>query len=249
MTWRADPSKLIKSMPVQRVKMPQKPNSQKPNFDVRLYALVDPARAGGHSLGELARLFADGGATLVQLRDKHSDTRAMVEEARAIKAVLAPFRVPLIVNDRVDVALAAGADGVHVGQDDMAVEDARRLLGPGAIIGLSIKTPAQAEAAPVDLLDYVGIGGVFATTSKDNPNPPIGVAGFARIAEVFRRRAPKLPLCAIAGIDATNAGAAVAAGADGVAVISALSLAANPMEAARALRAIVDGGFAGRARR
>jgi thiamine-phosphate pyrophosphorylase len=216
------------------------------SVDVRLYALVDPARAGGHSLAELARLLADGGATLVQLRDKHSDTRAMVEEARAIKAALAPFRVPLIVNDRVDVALAAGADGVHVGQDDMAVEDARRLLGPGAIIGLSIKTPAQAEAAPVDLLDYVGIGGVFATTSKDNPNPPIGVAGFARIAEVFRRRAPNLPLCAIAGIDATNAGAAVATGADGVAVISALSLAANPKEAARVLRAIVDDGLPGR---
>jgi thiamine-phosphate pyrophosphorylase len=95
----------------------------------------------------------------------------------------------LIINDRVDVALAAGADGVHVGQDDMAVADARRLLGPGAIIGLSIKTTAQAEAAPVELLDYVGIGGVFATTSKDNPDPPIGVDGLARIVGVFRRRA------------------------------------------------------------
>src|SRR6266850_7165153 len=159
--------------------------------DVRLYALVDPARAGGHPLAELARLVADGGATLVQLRDKQSDTRAMVEEARAIKSALAPFHVPLIVNDRVDVALAAGADGVHVGQDDMAVVDARRLLGPGAILGLSIKTPAQAEAAPVGLLDYVGIGGVFATTSKDNPDPPIGVAGLARIVGVFRQRVPK----------------------------------------------------------
>jgi thiamine-phosphate pyrophosphorylase len=214
--------------------------------DVRLYALVDPARAGGHSLAALARLLADGGATLVQLRDKHNDTRVMVEEARAIKSALAPHRVPLLVNDRVDVALAAGADGVHVGQGDMAVEDARRLLGPGAIIGLSIKTPAQAEAAPIDLLDYVGIGGVFATTSKDNPNPPIGAAGLARIVEVFRRRAPKLPLCAIAGIDATNAGAAVTAGADGVAVISALSLAASPPDAARALRAVVDAALAGR---
>jgi thiamine-phosphate pyrophosphorylase len=217
--------------------------------DVRLYALVDPARAGGHPLAELARLLADGGATLMQLRDKQSDTRAMVEEARAIKSALAPYRVPLIVNDRVDVALAASADGVHVGQDDMAVADARRLLGPGAIVGLSIKTPAQAEAAPLDLLDYVGIGGVFATTSKDNPDPPIGVAGLARIVGVFRRRAEKLPLCAIAGIDATNAGAAVAAGADGVAVISALSLAASPPDAARELRAIVDAARAGRPRR
>jgi thiamine-phosphate pyrophosphorylase len=214
--------------------------------DVRLYALVDPTRGGGDPLAELARLVAAGGATLVQLRDKQSDTRAMVAEARAIKSALAPLHVPLIINDRVDVALAAQADGVHVGQDDMAVADARRLLGPGAIIGLSIKTLAQAEEAPVDLLDYVGIGGVFATTSKDNTSAPIGPPGLARIAEVFRRRAPKFPLCAIAGIDATNAASAIAAGADGVAVISALSLARDPQAAARELRAVVDAAVAQR---
>jgi thiamine-phosphate pyrophosphorylase len=216
--------------------------------DIRLYALVDPARAGGHQLPELARLVAVGGATLVQLRDKHGGTRAMIEQARAVKAALAPFNIPLIVNDRVDVALAAQADGVHVGQDDMAVADARRLLGPGAIVGLSIKTPAQAEAAPVELLDYAGIGGVFATSSKDNPNPPIGVAGLEHIGAVFQRRAPKLPLCAIAGIDAANAASAVAAGADGVAVISALSLAPCPQEATRDLRAVVDAALSKRPR-
>jgi thiamine-phosphate pyrophosphorylase len=214
--------------------------------DVRLYALVDPDRDGGRDLAELARLVSQGGATLVQLRDKHGDTRAMVERARAVKAALAPFGVPLLINDRVDVALAAGADGAHVGQDDMAVEDARRLLGPKAIIGLSIKTVAQAEAAPIDLLDYVGIGGVFATTSKDNTSAPIGPTGLARIVEVFRRRAPKFPLCAIAGIDATNAGGAIAAGADGVAVISALSLASDPQATARELRAVVDAAAAKR---
>jgi thiamine-phosphate pyrophosphorylase len=214
--------------------------------DVRLYALVDPDRDGGRDLAELARLVTQGGATLVQLRDKHGDTRAMVERARAVKAALAPFGVPLLINDRVDVALAAGADGAHVGQDDLAVEDARRLLGPKAIIGLSIKTVAQAEAAPIDLLDYVGIGGVFATTSKDNTSAPIGPTGLARIVEVFRRRAPKFPLCAIAGIDATNAGGAIAAGADGVAVISALSLASDPQATARELRAVVDAAAAKR---
>jgi thiamine-phosphate pyrophosphorylase len=208
--------------------------------DVRLYALVDPERAGSHALPGLAAQLAAGGATLFQLRDKLGATRAMVEGARAIKHSLAPFGIPLLINDRVDVALAAGADGVHVGQDDMAVEDARRLLGPDALIGLSIKTVAQAEGAPVDLLDYVGIGGVFATTSKNNPDPPIGIDGLMRIASVFRRRAPKLPLCAIAGIDSSNAGPTIAAGVDGVAVISALSLASNPTDAARALRGIVD---------
>jgi thiamine-phosphate pyrophosphorylase len=208
--------------------------------DLRLYALVDPEHAGGRDLPELARLVAQGGATLVQLRDKRSDTRAMVERARAIKAALAPFNVPLLINDRVDVALAAGADGVHVGQEDMAVEDARRLLGRGAIIGLSIKTVAQAEAAPIELLDYAGVGGVFATSSKDNPKQPIGPAGLARVADALRRRVPGFPLCGIAGIDASNAAEVVAAGADGVAVISALSSRGDPQAAARALRGIVD---------
>jgi thiamine-phosphate pyrophosphorylase len=215
-------------------------------LDLRLYALIDPEHTNGRDAVELAWLVAAGGATLVQLRDKRGETRAMVEEARALQDTLKNFRVPLLINDRVDVALAAGADGVHVGQDDMAVEDARRLLGPDAVIGLSIKTEVQAEAAPVELLDYVGIGGVFATTSKDNSDPPIGVAGLGRIVEVFRRRAPKLPLCGIAGIDRSNAGAVIAAGADGVAVISVLSLDPNPADPARELRGIIDGELAKR---
>jgi thiamine-phosphate pyrophosphorylase len=216
------------------------------SVDLRLYALVDPEHSGGRALAELARLVAQGGATLVQLRDKRSETRVMVEHARAVKAALAPFRIPLLINDRVDVALASGADGVHVGQTDMAVEDARRLLGRDAVIGLSIKTVAQAEAAPIDLIDYVGVGGVFATASKNNPNPPIGTDGLARIAAVFRRRAPEFPLCGIAGIDASNAAAAVAAGADGVAVISALSRKPDPQAAAQELRGVVDAALAQR---
>jgi len=215
-------------------------------IDLRLYAIVDPQRAGAHALPDLARAVANGGATLVQLRDKLSDTRHLIDEARAIKNALIPSGVPLLINDRVDVALASSADGVHVGQGDMGIEDARRLLGPKAIIGLSIKTIAQAEAAPTDLLDYVGIGGVFATSSKKNPDPPIGVYGLARIAGVFRRRAPKLPLVAIAGIEAGNAADVIAAGADGIAVISALSLQADAAAAARALRGIVDAALAKR---
>ena len=216
--------------------------------DLRLYALLDPEHSGGRELAELARLVALGGATLVQLRDKRGETRRMVERARAIKAELVPFGIPLLVNDRVDVALAADADGVHVGQDDMAVADARRLLGRDAIIGLSIKTMGEADAAQLELLDYAGVGGVFATGSKDNPGAPIGTDGLARIAAYIRRRAPKFPLCASAGIDAGNGGAAIAAGADGVAVISALSLASDPQAAARALRSAVDQALAQRAR-
>ena len=214
--------------------------------DLRLNAIVDPDRAGGHDLVGLARRVVEGGATLVQLRDKRSDTRAMIETARAIKAALAPSGVPFVVNDRVDVALAAGADGVHLGPEDMAVDDARRLLGPGAIIGLSIKSVEAAEAAPVDLIDYAGIGGVYGTLSKQQNSAPIGPVGFARVAGALRRRAPALPLCGIAGIDAGNAGAVIAAGADGVAVISALSLTPDPAGAARGLREIVDAMLAKR---
>jgi thiamine-phosphate pyrophosphorylase len=216
--------------------------------DVRLYALIDPEHAGGHDLVELARLVAQGGATLVQLRDKCSGTRRIVERARAIKASLKAFDIPLLINDRVDVALACGADGVHVGQDDMAVEDARRLLGRAAIIGLSIRTATQAAAAPLEFLDYIGVGGVFATSSKENPAPPIGVAGLACIADIVRRRAPGFPLCGIAGITLDNAGHAIAAGADGVAVISALSLDRDPQAAARKIRSVVDIALAQRGR-
>ena len=188
--------------------------------DLRLNAIVDPERAGGHDLADLARLCAQGGATLVQLRDKVSETRAMVEEARAIKAALAPFRVPFVVNDRIDVALAAKADGVHLGPDDMAIEDARALLGRGAIVGLSIKSVAEADAAPLDLIDYVGSGGVYVTLSKEQKNPPIGPQGLARIIAALHRRAANMPVVGIAGIDASNAAEVIGAGADGVAVIS-----------------------------
>ena len=220
--------------------------------DLRLNAIVDPERANGRDLAELARLCAEGGATLIQLRDKISETRAMVEKARAITKALTPLAVPFVVNDRVDVALASGADGVHLGQDDMAVADARRLLGPDAIIGLSVKNVGEAEAAPIELIEYVGSGGVYVTLSKQQKNAPIGPEGLARIIGVLRRRThernKELPVCGIAGIDAGNASPVIAAGADGVAVISALSLAPDPAAAARALRQVVDASLAKRVR-
>jgi thiamine-phosphate pyrophosphorylase len=215
-------------------------------IDLRLNAIVDPERANGRPLVELTRMVVAGGATLIQLRDKHGATRRMIEEARAIHAALAGTGVPLVINDRVDVALAAEADGVHVGQDDMRVEDARRLLGPSAIIGLSIKTVAQAKAAPLDRLDYAGVGGVYATASKDNPDLPIGITGLRDIVAALRARRRDLPVCGIAGIDADNAAPVIAAGADGVAVISALSAQNDPEGAARQLRAIVDQALAQR---
>jgi thiamine-phosphate pyrophosphorylase len=209
------------------------------DVDLTLYAIVDPAVAGGRSLTDLAREIA-GSATLVQLRDKHASTRAMIEEAREIQEVLSAANVPFLVNDRVDVALAAEADGVHIGQDDMPVADARLLLGRNAIIGLSVKTVAQVQAVPLEHLDYVAIGGVFATTSKDNTDAPIGLDGLRAIVHAVRARAPDFPICAIAGINESNAAEVIAAGADGVSVISALSLAADPAAAAKSLRAVVQ---------
>jgi thiamine-phosphate pyrophosphorylase len=214
--------------------------------DITLHALVDPARARSRPLAELARQAAAGGATLVQVRDKAGASRAMVEDARAIRAALADTGVPLIVNDRVDVALACGAAGVHLGQEDMHPADARRLLGEDAIIGFSIKTEAEARAAPLEIVSHVFIGGVFETASKDNP-AAIGVEGWRRLAAIVRQRAPGMPVGAIAGIDATNAGDLIAAGADGVAVISAITMAEDAQGAARELRRAIDEARRGRA--
>ena len=209
------------------------------NVDLRLYALADPAVSGGRSLADLAASVARS-VTLVQLRDKHGSTRAMMEEARALIGVLAPLDIPLLINDRVDVALAVEADGVHIGQDDMSPADARLLLGKTAIIGLSVKTLEQAREAPLDLLDYVAIGGVYGTTSKGQTSAPIGIEGLRTIAQAIRARKPGFPVCAIAGINAGNAADVIAAGADGIAVISALSMAPDPALAARTLRNAVD---------
>ena len=175
--------------------------------DVRLNAIVDPERSGGHDLAELSRRLAEGGATLVQLRDKKSDTRVMIERARAIKAALAPFKVPLVINDRVDVALVAGADGVHVGQSDMTVEDARRLLGPRRH-HRAVDQDGRAGAKP-RRSNCSTTSVSAASTSRPRrtiPTTPIGLAGLAQ----HRRRCSAaargaFPLCAIAGIDAGNA--------------------------------------------
>jgi thiamine-phosphate pyrophosphorylase len=216
------------------------------DLDLRLYAIVDPETSGGHALPELARMVAAGGATLIQLRDKKDDMLEMVAQARAIKAALPPD-VPLIINDNVEVCIAAGADGVHLGQDDMSPLEARDKLGPMPFIGLTIQTLEHARAAPLAVIDYVGIGGVYATSSKNNPRPPIGTAGLREIISVFRHRIGNFPTCAIAGITRDNAAETILAGADGISVISALSKAPDPTQAARDLRAVVDAALEQRA--
>ncbi len=208
--------------------------------DVRLYGLIDPENTGGHDPVELAGALATGGVTLVQLRDKKNETGDLVSLAKELKAVLDPYRVPLLINDRVDVAFAAGADGVHLGQNDLDPISARRILGGAAIIGLTVRDQAEANAAPLEIIDYVGLGGVFATASKINAAQPIGLDGLRTLSKSLRKRRPGLAICAIAGIGIENAPSAIDAGADGVAVISALSGVADPVKAAREFRVAID---------
>jgi len=208
-------------------------------LDLRLYAVTDPAIAPAGRLAELVAEAIAGGATLVQLRDKSGDVRTALRAAEALLDVTRRAGVPLLVNDRVDVALAVEADGVHLGQDDMPVDIARRLLGPRAIIGLTVRSEEEARGVPPEA-SYAAIGGVFATSSKADAAKPIGLDGLARLAALIHRRHPSLALCAISGITAANAGEVVRAGVDGVAVISSLFAAADARAAASALRAAVD---------
>ena len=205
-------------------------------FDPTLYLVTDPELARGRSLVEIVGAAVRGGTTLVQLRDKHADGRALLEQARALKALLDPQGIPLIVNDRVDVALAAGAAGCHVGQSDLPAEDARAILGPDAILGLSIDAVEQARAADPEYVDYIAHGPFGATGTKPDAGAPVGASGIAAVRELSA-----LPLVAIGAIDAGNAAEAIRAGADGIAVVSAIVAAPDPEAASRELRGVVEG--------
>jgi thiamine-phosphate pyrophosphorylase len=209
-------------------------------IDYRLNAIVDASLGDSEHLALMARVAAQNGATLIQYRDKTNATRTVIEQARAIGAALAGTGVPFVINDRVDVALAAGANGVHLGRDDMDAATARSIMGDAAIIGLTVKNEADAQAAIASPIDYACIGGVYETRSKHNPDPPVGLQGFARLRAALLAAKPGLPVGAIAGIDTQRAAEVVAAGADGVAVMSTIFAAADPAAAARELRACVD---------
>ncbi|MFC3723544.1 thiamine phosphate synthase [Neoaquamicrobium sediminum] len=216
-----------------------------PRVDYRLNAIVDGSLCEVGPLPELAAIAASNGATIIQYRDKHASTRAMIENAIAIREAIAGSGVPLVVNDRLDVAMAAGAHGVHLGRDDMPAATARQLLGTNAIIGLTVKNAADANAAIDAPIDYACIGGVFETLSKDNPDPPVGLDGFTALRRRIASARADLPVGAIAGIDVERTRAVVAAGASGVAVISAIFRADDIAQAARALRAAVDDTLGG----
>jgi len=201
------------------------------DLDLRLYVVTDREQAGDRGVPSKVRDAIAGGATIVQLRDKHASTRALVEMACELIEVCRPAGVPLLINDRVDVALAADADGVHLGQSDMALRDARRLMGKNSIIGVSVRDEAEVLEAQRDGASYIAANGVWATATKTDFGAPLGEGGLRRLVA-----ASKLPLVAIGGITVNQAPSLAAAGCAGIAVVSAVMKAPNPREAAAALR-------------
>ena len=200
-----------------------------------LYLVTDRALCGRRTVEEVVLMALRGGAACIQLREKDFSTRDFVEQARRIKAIMAPFRAFLIINDRIDVALAVGADGVHIGQQDMPCEIARNLLGPRALIGLSVETWEDVERAEALDVDYLGVSPVFETPTKTDTKGHWGLEGLNRIRAATRR-----PLVAIGGLNASNAADVIRAGADSVAVVSAICAADDPHQAARELHDIIQ---------
>ena len=193
-----------------------------------LYAIVDVASLGGRRVGAAVTDLASGGAGLVQLRAKGTADGLFLELAREAVAAARAAGVPVLVNDRPDIARIAGADGVHLGQEDLRPAEARRLLPPDALVGLSTHDTEQAVLASAEPVDYVAVGPVFPTRTKAHPDPVLGPDFVRRV----RSMVPQ-PLVAIGGIDAANAAEVVRAGADGVAVVSALLSREDVTEAAR----------------
>ena len=202
--------------------------------DWRLCFIADSEAAAGRDILKLIDEAVAGGATLIQLRGKLWTSREFLDVAIRAVRLLRPKKIPLIINDRVDIALACEADGVHLGQDDIPVPFARKLLGISRIIGLSIATPDEARAAEKAGADYIGAGPVFSTLSKRDIGPVLGLKGLREI-----RKVTKIPILAIGGISAANAAEVIRAGADGVAVISAVVAADNAMNAASELAEVI----------
>ncbi|WP_181705256.1 thiamine phosphate synthase [Chthonobacter rhizosphaerae] len=203
-------------------------------FDLALYVVTDH-RLPFEALVDTTLAAVAGGVTLVQLRNPDLGGRALLDQAVALMDRLTPLGVPLVVNDRVDVAAAAGAAGVHVGQSDLPAEAARRILGPDAIVGLSITEAGQLSGVDAAAVDYLGVGPVFATGTKPDAAAALGIDGLAAIV-----RASPLRTVAIGGIDGRNAEAVARTGVDGLSVVSAISAAPDPAAAARALRAALE---------
>jgi thiamine-phosphate pyrophosphorylase len=215
-----------------------------PPFDPTLYFVTDTRLCGPRPVADVVRAAVAGGVTAVQVRDKSASGRDLLALTRAVQAALDDHpSVAVVVNDAVDVALLAGADGVHVGQDDLPPAEVRALIGPDRLLGLSVSCRAELDAAlrlPASTVDVVGLSPVWGTPTKPDAGPALGVAGAAELAAVARTGG--LMSVAIGGIDVDRAAAVAATGVDGICVVSALCTAADPAAVARQLRAEVARG-------
>jgi thiamine-phosphate pyrophosphorylase len=206
----------------------------KSQIDCTLYLVTDRGLSLGRSNLDIIRAAVAGGVTLVQLREKEATTRQFYEEGLKIREFLGEHNIPLIINDRLDIALALDADGIHMGQDDMPVAVARKILGDDKIIGASVFNVAEAREAEAAGADYLGLSPIFVTSTKPDLTVQVGIDGIAPI-----RQAVRIPLVGIGSMNAENAFEAVRAGLDGVAVVSAICSQRNAEAAARAIKAEV----------
>ena len=204
-------------------------------IDYSLYLVTDRGLARGRSTLEIVKAAVHGGATVVQLREKDCSPREFIEQAFSIKEFLKDHGVPLIINDRLDVAQAVKADGVHLGQGDMPLGLAKQILGNSMIIGISAESLQDAIEAEKGGADYLGVSPIYATPTKTDTAPPLGLAGLKKI-----RKAVQLPLVGIGGLSKENAADVIRSGADGVAVVSAIVAADDPETAARELRQAIQ---------
>ena len=200
-------------------------------FDLSLYLVTDRSLSLGRDMEWIVMEAIKGGVTMVQLREKDCSTREFIELAIRLKQRIEPYNVPLIINDRLDVVLAADADGLHLGQSDMPYQIARQLLGTKKIIGLSVENIEQVREANALDVDYIGISPVFSTLTKTNTVQPFGLEGIRTVMALTKHRA-----VGIGGINVTNADAIIKAGAHGIAVVSAICSANQPCEAAFELK-------------
>jgi len=197
------------------------------DIDLSLYLVTDREMLKGFTLPELVESAVNNGVTVVQLREKKASTREFIELAIELKKVLDPLNIPLIINDRVDVALASDASGVHLGQNDMPVSIARKLLGEDKVIGLSVETEADLDTLNALKPDYLGVSPIFNTPTKTDTVQEWGLDGLRMISQRV-----DYPLVAIGGINRENARKIIEHGADGVAVVSAICASDNPGKAA-----------------
>jgi thiamine-phosphate pyrophosphorylase len=200
-----------------------------------VYLVTDRGLCLNRPLEDVVMHAVQGGVAYIQLREKDVSTRFFVQEAKRIKKLLSSYKIPLIINDRIDIALACGAEGVHIGQEDMPYEIARKLMGKKAIIGLSVENWADVEESQKLDVDYIGVSPVFSTPTKTDTKGAWGLAGLAKV-KAFSRH----PLVAIGGINEDNAGEVIAAGADCIAVVSAICAAPDPAVASRNLKSIIN---------